>query len=158
MVAGGDVDQDTDVLQHLMRTQNVFPRLHPILTEDIAEAEFSVLHAMPEIKSEQLLWLHHPGTENDVKNVSMFVLADLHTKNGKTSLMAALKWLNLPERFTIPNCIDLKLPAQVFLLLFSAFTRVAFSHTSTIRKDGKEPIAQLIYALQSTSDGIRGGI
>jgi len=131
MVMNREIDAETDVLQYLMNAANVYPRHHPILDESPTDAEFSILHPMPKTEDENVVWMHHPGTENEVKSVTIFLLADLQTSNGKASFMEALRWLQLPE---------------------SAFVRFAFAHTSKRGEGNIVPIFQLISALHSASN------
>jgi hypothetical protein len=98
MVAEGLISQETDILQRLMEAPHVFPRRHPILAEKASDAKFRTLQNAIDMTADDFLWMHHPGTEDQVKNISMFFFADLKTVKGQESLLEALTWLNSSER------------------------------------------------------------
>ena len=73
-------DNEEDIMAFLLAHFNALPRFNPRITEgegDDAATQLMLTKDLAPLPNDQLNYLHHPGTEDNVKAVSHWVILDL---------------------------------------------------------------------------------
>ncbi len=76
-------DNEEDILTFLLDHFNALPRFNPRITEgegDDAAVQLTLTEVLTPPPSDQLNYLHHPGTEDNIKAITHWIVLDLKTE------------------------------------------------------------------------------